>query len=56
MAIELRLPLVSQDKRPLYDIYIKGSPEKGEVGDCEPQNLLTCSYVAWVDLFCQFKA
>lgn len=26
--------LVSLDKKPLYDIYVKGSPEKGELGDC----------------------
>ncbi|KAK9808237.1 hypothetical protein WJX73_002184 [Symbiochloris irregularis] len=26
--------LIPHSKRPLYDIYIKGSPEKGEVGDC----------------------
>ena len=34
-AIEMAHPLVSPQKKPLYDIYIKGSPEKGEVGDCK---------------------
>ena len=27
--------VAAQEKRPLYDIYVKGSPEKGELGDCE---------------------
>ena len=30
-----------QEARPLYDIYVKGSPEKGELGDCV--SALVCS-------------
>ncbi len=31
-----RMSIVSQNAKPLYDLYVKGSPEKGELGDCAP--------------------
>lgn len=30
-----RMSIVSPSAKPLYDLYVKGSPEKGELGDCE---------------------
>ena len=29
-----RMSIVSQNAKPLYDLYVKGSPQKGELGDC----------------------
>ena len=30
-----RMSIVSPSAKPLYDLYVKGSPEKGELGDCK---------------------
>lgn len=51
-GIQMDRPLISQDKRPLYDIYIKGSPEKGEIGDCAPYSFLVQNWVIWAWLVC----
>lgn len=42
-----RMSIVSPSAKPLYDLYVKGSPEKGELGDCAGLSSCSAYAVIW---------